>query len=243
MARGTVTALQRALDALGLDTLSTLREIDGWITSVGSAGERYSSKAKRLEDSVRAALRNAAAGGKQRGDPAQLSLADTTTAAPLTLSLPPHRREWSIAEAQGYCESLADDGAACPCCGQNVKLYRRKLYATPARQLIILWQQRDNDAEGWTHIGKLNEIVSGGGDAAKLRYWGLVEAADERSRLENSSGMWRITERGEAFVCDRLRVRKYVLLFDGRVIGFDGDEIGVRDALGTAFDYAELLEG
>jgi hypothetical protein len=211
--------------------------------SVGNAGERYSSKAKRLEDSVRGALRNAAAGGKERGDPRQLALGDTTTASPLTLSLPPHRKAWTVGEAQDYCEAIAEEGAACPCCGQNVKLYRRKLYSTPARQLIMLYHARDNDCDGWLHIGELNAIISGGGDLAKLRHWRLVEAADERTPVENSAGLWRITDDGVAFVEMRRRVHKYVLLFDGRVIGFAGDEITIRDALGTAFDYAELLQG
>jgi hypothetical protein len=38
--RGSVAVLQRALEALGLDGLSAIREIDGWIVSVGNAGER-----------------------------------------------------------------------------------------------------------------------------------------------------------------------------------------------------------
>lgn len=241
--KGTVTVLQRALEALGLDALTAVREIDGYVVSVSKARERYSTKATRLEDSIRAALRKAAAGGKERGDPRQLSLGDATTASPLSLSLPPHCCDWTVGDAQGYVESLAEEGAACPCCGQNVKLYRRKLYSTLARQLIMLYHARGNDADGWLHIGEINVFISGGGDLAKVRYWGLVEAADERTPVENSAGMWRITDRGVAFVECRLRVHKYVLLFDGRVIGFAGEEITIREALGSSFDYAELIRG
>jgi hypothetical protein len=44
-------------------------------------------------------------------------------------------------------------------------------------------------------------------------------------------------------VKDRYRVQKYALVYDGRVLGFEGPEIGIIDALKTRFRYDELMLG
>jgi hypothetical protein len=238
--RGTVEKLQRALETLKLGLVTIKRDGDAWV--VIALG--YFAKHKRLEDALRSVLRQAAKGGKPDPDPRQLSLTDRDNGSKVvSLSLPSFRNDWTIESAQDYLEALADDGVECPCCGQNVKLYRRKLYTTIARQLIMLWHARNNDADGWVHASQLNIVRSGGGDLAKARYWGLVEAADKRTREENSSGLWRITDRGIDFVERRWRARKYVLLYNGRVVGFDGEKITIVDALGDAFSYQELMRG
>lgn len=238
--KGTVTVLQRALEALGLDALTAIREIDGYVVSVSKARERYSTKATRLEDSIRAALRKAAAGGKERGDPRQLALGDTTSAKPLSLSLPPYRRDWTVGDAQDYIEALCEEGVECPCCGQLSRLWKRKLNSNMAVFLISLVRAWNANGREPVHHTACSYV---GRDYPLVARFGLACTMENDDDSKRTSGMWEPTSDGVDFVHDRLNVRRYVLIFDNRVIGFTGETIGVREALGDSFNYRELLEG
>ena len=85
-----------------------------------------------------------------------------------------------------------------------------------------------------------------GGDEAKTRYWGLLEAMPDAKREDGSTrtGWWRLTGRGADFVRGDLLVPKHARIYDGRLLGLDDTAgvIGIRDALGSRFDYDELMD-
>jgi hypothetical protein len=151
----------------------------------------------------------------------------------------------------------AKGGTKCPCCTQHVQVYRRSITASMARALIFLY--KDTLASGG-HAGPFHHlrVLAGndgermrlwtGGDFAKLRYWNLIVGRvltpDEvAAGVKRSSGEWRITPEGSAFVEDALKVRKYIYLFDEKCIETDGPFIDITDALGKHFNYRELMEG
>ena len=133
----------------------------------------------------------------------------------------------------------ATSGVTCPCCAQLVKLYRRNLYHAPARSLIQLYLLDSRDP-GYYHIRNLKPDL-GGSDFSKLKYWGMILHAANDDPEKNSSGMWKITEKGRLFVEGKIRVHKYAFVFNDALEDFGGPQISITDALGKKFSYPELM--
>jgi hypothetical protein len=133
-------------------------------------------------------------------------------------------------------ERALKDGARCPCCNQLAKVYKRPIHSAMARALIQLYNAAP---EGdWVY---LPEIGGRGGDASKLRYWGLIQEEQTLRPDGGRAGYWRVTRRGGQFVRGEITVPKYAHVYDGRCLGTTGDPVTVQDALGKRFNYAELM--
>lgn len=127
-------------------------------------------------------------------------------------------------------EQVIGRGASCPCCSQFARVYRRKIGAAMARDLVAMHR-----AAGEAHFRIPDVLGYSGGDAAKLRYWGLIEQSDQTDDF-------RVTHRGRQFI-DGLAVPKYALVFDGRLMGFDdAEQVTIHDCLRAGrFSLEELL--
>jgi Holliday junction resolvase RusA-like endonuclease len=156
----------------------------------------------------------------------------------------------TLAEARQAVRDVADEGSACPCCDQLVKRYRRPLNAIMARGLLWLVKASGPELQ-WIHVNAVAPkwLTNKGGSLATLSHWELIEQrpkedlpAGERS-TKRTSGFWRPTAKGVAFAGDTARVPSHVVLYDNQVEGWSDREIGIRDALGKAFDYGELMRG
>jgi hypothetical protein len=154
-------------------------------------------------------------------------------------------REDTLARAQKRVKDgmKQPEGIECPCCGQLCKVYKRKL--TSAMAAWLIWLVRIYQRDGrWVHVTEHRRgSTGGGGDYAKLVYWGLIEQMSQQGEPEKrSSGYWRPTDRGIDFVHARVHLRSHVLVFDGDVRGFEGELLGIREALGKRFRYDELMQ-
>lgn len=150
----------------------------------------------------------------------------------------------TIEEAKEFLRENLDEGAECPCCTQTVKAYKYNLFATSAAALIRLMKIQDKNNLDHVHISEFAEAGKGYGRAshfAELRHWGLVQPMDKKTSEANSSGMWTITEKGRVFATNGLKVQQKVRLFNNTLLGFEGDHIGITDALGNKFDYKSLM--
>lgn len=133
----------------------------------------------------------------------------------------------------------AHDGADCPACGQYVKVYKRKITSTMARSLIEMYREAGKE---YAHLPTV--ISSQRADEGKLAYWGLLEEEKVRRPDGGRAGYWRVTDLGEAFIRSGLAVPKYAYVFNGKVLSLDNSvNVSIKDALGTKFDYAELMAG
>lgn len=132
-------------------------------------------------------------------------------------------------------------GCDCPVCGQFVKVYLRTITSTMAHQMIHAW--RVFGVGQWFHLSHVVMGGTGAGDFAKLEYWGLVEHQHHEAGKDGKrmGGMWRITERGAEFIQGNVTVRSHVAVYNGKALDFKGDQITVRDALGSRFDYKALM--
>lgn len=146
----------------------------------------------------------------------------------------------TLDEARDWLREHADDGAKCPCCTQLAKVYRRKVTSGMAQALIIMWTTHRRD---WFYLPDISRQWQGR-DEANLRYFGLIEESHDRRPDGGRKGWWRVTRKGEEFVRGTGRVPKYARIYDGRCLGLDRSElVTIRDALGTKFDYDDLMAG
>jgi hypothetical protein len=135
------------------------------------------------------------------------------------------------------------ESVKCPCCSQVAKVHKRSIHATMAAQLIGIYRVTGGSGptRGWVTVGDIYR-EGASGDYAKLRFWGLIESRDTRTRTRNASGEWRITDAGVAFVEGHLAVPKYVYVYNNRKIGEGSSEkVTIHDALADKFDYAALM--
>jgi hypothetical protein len=147
----------------------------------------------------------------------------------------------TIIEAKQYLRDNFEQGVKCPCCKQNVKLYNRKLHTVMALMLVKLYKL-DQIENGYHHISNYMVTKSGTNDFSKLRYWGLVtEKSADDSTIGRTSGYWAITHKGKEFVRGNITVPSHVQLFDGKKYGESDKYITISDALGSKFDYREMM--
>lgn len=134
--------------------------------------------------------------------------------------------------------SRLDDGDHCPLCGQHAKMYKRKINAGMARSLIHMHRTDPNG--GWIHV---KVIGARSREEGKLAYWGLLEEQLGSGLHGGRAGYWRVTDKGRAFILQGLKVPKYAKVYNGKVYGFEGTGVNIQDALGTRFDFWELMRG
>ena len=159
-------------------------------------------------------------------------------------------KEKTLADAKRELFNAMDDGTHCPCCDKYVRRYRRKFNSSMARALIWLSQQHGRlgmmygiaGEHCWIDVPKLaprwlvqtNQLPT-------VRWWGMIERHPATGDAKKHSGLWRVTPQGVRFVMGREAVPSTVVTYNGEPVGFEGDKITIREALGTKFDYAELM--
>jgi len=136
--------------------------------------------------------------------------------------------------------TIQKDGGYCPCCDRWGKIYRRSMNATMARQLMWLVQAPDRGDE-WVHVPSTAPAwLLRTQQLATLQLWNLVQGAPSTTKLA-SSGLWKPTDRGVAFAKNMLSVKKYVYVYNNAAVDFEGEEITVVDALGSKYNYQEIM--
>lgn len=150
----------------------------------------------------------------------------------------------TLIEAQENLDQKIEKGARCECCGQYVKVYKRPLNSTMVREMLDFYMEAG--VGKFMHFLEIRNFIergyAGGGDFQKLAYWGFIEKLPlEESEDKKSSGKWAITERGEAFLKGELTVKSHALVFDGRVLGFCGDDVTIDTIPVKGFSFRELM--
>ena len=143
----------------------------------------------------------------------------------------------TIEEAKKFLNDNFEEGTNCPCCHQNVKLYKVKLTGGMASVLIKFYKARKRD---WVH--PIKELKTVNGDYAKLRHWWLLE----KNQIHNypslkDSGLCRITTYGISVIVGDCLFPEKIKLYNNKFYGYSGEQITIRQALGNKFDYEELM--
>ena len=146
----------------------------------------------------------------------------------------------SIKEAKSYLRENFEEGATCPCCGQFVKLYKRKLNSGMASTLIRIY--RDNQ-QAWTHVKNFlrENKYQNSHDWTRLKDWGLLEEQENTETTKKTSGTWRITDRGVKFIMGQIAVPSHIFIYNNSLQGYSNTEINIYKALGKHFNYTQLM--
>jgi hypothetical protein len=157
----------------------------------------------------------------------------------------------TLAQAKAFVSDGLSEGVTCPCCHQLAKAYRRTLNRTIVVPLLYAGRAaklfRTTTPEYalttklWDFPRMLRREGELSGDYGKLKHWGLtIPSEDAEGKARPRAGLWQITPAGWEFMAGRLRVLKYVHLYDGKLIRRSGDLVSFREALGTRFDPADI---
>ena len=85
-------------------------------------------------------------------------------------------------------------------------------------------------------------LVAAGGEFAKLAHWTLIRQRVNEDTGKRTSGVWAPTKRGVEFAYGRIAIASHVHLYNNSPVGFSG-RTNIHGALGTKFDYEELMNG
>lgn len=147
--------------------------------------------------------------------------------------------QMTITQARQWLRARLDDGATCPVCTQRAQVYKRKVTASMARALIDMYRAGRLD---WVHLPSV--LTGQRSDEGKLVHWGLIEEERVLRPDGGRAGYWRVTVKGERFLRSQISIPKYARIFDGHLLNLDNSQmVTIRDALGTRFNYAELMAG
>lgn len=129
------------------------------------------------------------------------------------------------------------EGTDCPCCDQFAKVYERGIHATTASEMIRFWRIA---GQNWSK--PIDVIGKNSPDLLKCRFWKLLEREEGfRSDGSNRVGIWRITDKGVAFIKGEISVPEKALIYNNKLLGFTENQVTIQDCLKDKFNYSELM--
>jgi hypothetical protein len=153
-----------------------------------------------------------------------------------------------------YSKAIEDGPAYCPCCNRIGQVYRRKVSHGMVVALVAFHNASGADRK-WVHYGptitKFRGQIPGIADYSKLKWWGLIEPKEalafEKQAVrededKSSSGLWRITPRGQEFVSGYISIHEYCHVWDDRPRRFSGRELAFQQMASEAegFKWSDL---
>lgn len=130
----------------------------------------------------------------------------------------------------------------CPHCGHKSIEYLRKLNSNMAYTLLSLYRHK---VFSFVHVEKFlkEHGYPRSGDFHKLVHWGFIEKkSGEKEDGNPDNGFYKITGRGIMFAESKATAKEIALIMDNEFKGFAGRDIDIKDALGTKFNYNELMD-
>ena len=158
----------------------------------------------------------------------------------------------TLIEAKAQLNKIWEQGGKCPCCNQHVKLYKRKFTSSIAIALyniyILSQDSLRQGGDGFIHVENEFKNISGlpssiRGNFSLLRFWGLIEKkGGEKEDGNPNNGYYRATEKASRFIRNNTKVSEYLKIYNNTFYGFDGEETDFFRAIGTKFNFSELIK-
>lgn len=139
----------------------------------------------------------------------------------------------TIEEAKKDLRKNFERGTSCPCCGQFVKLYKRKLNSGMASTLIRIYKHAKYE---WIHVKDMLRMnkYKNSHDWTLLKEWGFIESND-------AAGEWKITNKGVEFIKGTSTAPSHVHIYNKTTVGFSSTQTDIKESLGNHFNYEELM--
>jgi hypothetical protein len=140
--------------------------------------------------------------------------------------------DMTVGQAKAAARHLFEAGeiSDCKCCGQTIKKYPRSINKTMVASLEVML--RLGGATSRQILAATRQ--SGGGDHAKLAYWGLAAYREDDKA-------WMCTDKGRKFLAGEIMVAKYAHLYNSDLHGFSKAQVSVAECLG-GFNIESLLD-
>jgi len=142
-------------------------------------------------------------------------------------------------------EALEGADLRCPVCSRLVKLYKRRLHSE-----MVLWLAgleflcRDGEYHTTLEIIQHTQHLEGRGtNGALLIHWGLIVKIPVENRGNAPAGSYRITDKGKAFLAQRIEVPARAHFLCEELVGFSQETTTAAEAVGNKFDFNELMLG
>lgn len=116
-------------------------------------------------------------------------------------------------------------GCSCPACGQHVEKYRRQIYGAMVDGLAYISKHPGAKSDKLRYFG--------GGDYAKLAYWGLIE--------QDQNKQWRCTPKGESFLRGEVFVPKFMYVYNAVVFGRSEEMVDVYQCASKGFKFEDVV--
>lgn len=130
-------------------------------------------------------------------------------------------------------------GTCCPVCDRFAKTYKVKLDVPMATALA--WMVK-NHGTGWVDIIRnAPPWLRQSRRLTKLKYWGFVVQRDAPPPGKKTSGVWRATLTGEAWIKGMLPAPPWLLIYADKTEGGPAHSIKPHDVLGR-FDYQAMMQ-
>lgn len=135
-------------------------------------------------------------------------------------------------------------GMDCPCCGRFTKRYKYKLSKNVCRFMAVL-RKIEKGTNRFVHVTELLSVdprILMSRDFLRAQFYDMIEEGSvENTEAKKRSGLWRLTDKGRSFISGQLSVPEYVTMYDGKVLGFEGEAKTVSDFDKEFFNYSELM--
>lgn len=136
----------------------------------------------------------------------------------------------------------ASKGYKCSCCGSYVRQYTRKFNSNMGIALKALY---DHKVNGFVKVEDF--LLANGykrcGDFSYLTHYRLIERMQgKREDNSNRNGYYRLTSLGIMFCEQKWKVQEKFIIFNNKLIGFEGKEVDIKDILKEKFSFQELMQ-
>lgn len=129
----------------------------------------------------------------------------------------------------------------CRCCGHIKRTYTRSFNSNMAMCLIALVKYEIN---GYIKVEDflLKQGYERCGDFSYLTHYGFLrKQGGLRDDTSTRTGYYQITSAGIMFAENKITAKEHFIICENRLLGFEGKDIAIKDALGTKFNYSELM--
>lgn len=151
----------------------------------------------------------------------------------------------TILEAKAYLRNNYKKGCKCPCCDQLVQVYRRSINLNMVKALCHIYSISNKKGVEYIHVQREFAelgLRATGMDYIQLARFGLIEESVTATSVEGakSSGMWKITKLGIAFLKGEYSVPEYVNVYNNKTIEYSSTLKKITE-ITKSFNYKELF--
>jgi hypothetical protein len=135
-----------------------------------------------------------------------------------------------------------EKGFVCEHCESYVKQYTRSFNANMALCILLLYRF---NVRGFIKVEDF--LIKNGqkrcGDFSYLIHYKFLERQEgKREDGSKRTGYYRLTSLGILFAEGKIGAKRKFVILHNKLMGFEGDDIYIKEALGKKFSYEELMK-